>query len=142
MRRQAEIREEQRRALGLEADEVYRLWYEACFLSRAFVRVSRRRDEIELIAGIGLMDPKVQVARLLTGKEWRSFVERIDAVGFWAFPERHERWGLDGETWCIDGRRGDRYHRSECWSPTRGAFFDLGMRLVALAGIVLPVDYP
>jgi hypothetical protein len=55
-RRQVKIRERQRRELGVEPDEVYRLSYKACLLSRAFVRVSRRRDEIELTAGVGLID--------------------------------------------------------------------------------------
>jgi hypothetical protein len=88
------------------------------------------------------MCPEAQVARLMTVAEWQSFIGHVDAAESWAFPERHDHWGIDGQTWCIEGRRADLHHRSEFWSPPPGPFFDLGMRLVALAGIVLPVDYP
>ena len=80
--------------------------------------------------------------RLLAQADWARLQSKLEEAGFWASPEWDERVGLDGETWVIEGRRGDTYHCSSQWSPPAGSYRDLGCVFAELAGMEMPHDRP
>jgi hypothetical protein len=74
--------------------------------------------------------------------DWAEFRSTLERTGFWSMPESYDRIGLDGSTWSIRGRCGEREHSSTCWSPTEGPFHELGSLFVKLAGVDLIYDPP
>jgi hypothetical protein len=78
----------------------------------------------------------------LTDADWVRLKKLVGRAGFWAMPERHDQSGLDGFDWTIETRNHDGYHSSECWSPCRGPFYEVGMLLVEFSGLELPHDVP
>jgi hypothetical protein len=57
-------------------------------------------------------------------------------------PEGDDNFGLDGHTWSITGRSGERERSLERWSPSSGPFFEAGSLFTKLAGVELTYDPP
>lgn len=124
------------------ADEVYQFEHRACMASCATIRISRRGDRIALLARVRAgFYPTTNLHKLLTMRDWKLLTAALERTSFWSMPERHERAGLDGHTWTIEGRTTNQNHRSECWVPS-GMFAELGCLFVRLADIELPQDQP
>jgi hypothetical protein len=109
------------------------------------VCISRRRRYISVVAikQKVLREPE-RLERTLRETDWIILQKMVDAADFWALPEDEffNRAGLDGWTWTIEGRSGERYRSLSCWMPEDGAFFDLGNLLAEFGGFALPDDAP
>lgn len=81
-------------------------------------------------------------ARSLTDAETRTFLARIDKVGFWKAPNPvDDQRGTDGSQWVIEGVKGGNYHVVDRWTPSKGVAHELGTMLAFdLAKLSLPED--
>ncbi|MFZ5791051.1 MAG: hypothetical protein ACOY3L_10155 [Pseudomonadota bacterium] len=127
--------------------EAYRiLWLNALWHPVA-IRVGRRGSEIELVAtqlsGIASADPGVilaQVRKTLPVSQWYRLTDAVRHSEFWSLPTSGNMYGLHGEQWVVEGRRGDAYHIVDRWSPGAGAYRDLGVLFFDLAGWQRPAS--
>ena len=128
---------------GTGVDEAYGLIHRGGLSSVLSVCVSRRSTIVSMTAfSQRLFGPVESAERSLTEADWDRLKTLVERACFWETPERHDRSGLDGFNWTIEGRNHDGYHSSECWSPDRGAFYELGSLLVELSGLEIPQDTP
>jgi hypothetical protein len=58
----------------------------------------------------------------------------LEGANFWSL-SNGDKFGLDGAQWILEGASHDRYHITEWWTPSSGAVHDLGLKLIALAGL-------
>jgi hypothetical protein len=79
--------------------------------------------------------------RRLSAVQMRRVLSGIEALGFWSLPTKDlSRSGFDGAQWVFEGTQNGRYHIVDRWSPDDGAFRELMLALVQLAGVkVQPV---
>jgi hypothetical protein len=122
-----------RQAGTMIQNESYTLRRVGCLGSVTTVIIRRSRKEAKLVADERSHALRRRTGKNLTPEEWAAFERQLAAADFWNLPEQHDRIGLDGETWTIEGRRGPRTHRSSCWSPHEGAYYDLGRCFLDLA---------
>jgi hypothetical protein len=58
----------------------------------------------------------------LTKREVDSFLDQIEAKGFWRLPPQEDPVsGPDGARWILEGRTGGQYHVVHRWTPKSGA---------------------
>jgi len=78
--------------------------------------------------------------RVLRDREQRELERLLDELDVWALPVGDNVHGLDGESWTLEAKSRDRYHRIERWSPGRlPTLATLGDYLHILARV--PNDY-
>ena len=128
---------------NIEADEAYGFTRDPCWGRGLNVCICRIGERVTLTAKSLFLGPvrdpdREEVRKPLRMAEWDRLQLALRRADFWALPERHDSFGLDGVDWTIEGRRGDRYHRSTCWCPEKSPFFDLGRLFIELAGIDRP----
>ncbi len=85
---------------------------------------------------------KPRSSRHLSSVEWMEFRSTLERTGFWGMSQRDDEIGLDGHTWSISGRCGEREHSLERWCPSEGPFYELGAVFTKLAGVELTYDPP
>jgi hypothetical protein len=126
--------------LNVEADEAYGFRCEGAFGDAMTVCIVRTGNSVTLTgkSRAGQFDEEREVRKTLLATEWDRLRLALDLVEFWTLPERHDRMGLDGYEWTIEGRQGTRYHSSDCWSPDSGPYFRLGSLFAELAGFNAP----
>ncbi len=119
-----------------EAAEAYGLRSEGAFGALTTVCIERAADgRITMTAmSRGAWSPARRICMALTTADWGRLQAALNRADFWALPEQHNRFGLDGWDWTIEGRQGARYHASTCWVPDTGTYFDLGRLFLELAG--------
>jgi hypothetical protein len=107
------------------------------------VRVEKAATGATLIAveldGAGGYEPgKVsrRVRRSLTASEWDQIVKALLRADFWEMTGHLPADGQDGAQWIFEGRNGSAYHVVDRWSPETGAFRDVCLLLVRLAGLL------
>src|SRR3546814_7584287 len=106
--------------------EEYVFHLEPAFDSPTLVRVRRHGGGAVMDASHGRFS-RHEARRVLSAEEWTSLAAAVAEAGFWSLPEADDdRLGLDGETWMIEGRQGDRRHRIVRWCPTDEAVIRLG----------------
>ena len=79
------------------------------------------------------------VQRVLRAREQREVERLLAELNIWELPESDGEHGLDGETWILEAKSGDRYHVIERWCPSLEALTALGAYLRVLARV--PDDY-
>jgi hypothetical protein len=128
---------------GTGVDEVYGLIHRGGLSSVLSVCVSRRSNATSVTAfSQRIFGPVESAERSLTEADWDRLKNLVERASFWEMPQSHERSGLDGFDWTIEGRNHEGYHSSECWSPDSGDFYELGSLLVELSGLEIPQDSP
>ena len=128
---------------GTDVDEAYGLIHHGCLGSVLSICVSRASHDIRMTAFRERHFCPAETAEgSLTEADWARLKKLVKQGGFWEMPGRYDQSGLDGLRWTIEGRNHKGYHSSECWSPSRGPFYKLGMLLVELSGLEIPHDYP
>jgi len=106
------------------------------------IRVSQQRDGsarlvVKMASGAGGYDPGALVlnrSRNLTPEELRAFLAAFEDASFWSL-SNDEKVGFDGSHWILEGATHDRYHIVDWRSPSSGAIRDVGLKLIALAGL-------
>jgi hypothetical protein len=122
--------------------EVYRFLWLRTADEPIFVRVERRRDEINLFTkeldGLGGFDPG-KVLRSseinLKREEFNDFLMRLEAADYWNLPTDNKQGGHDGAEWILEGVKNGRYHIVERWSPESGAYREACLYLLKLSGV-------
>jgi hypothetical protein len=104
------------------------------------VEISSRSNTLTAVEldGAGGYEPgKVsrRVQRQLSVGEWKTFSDALKTAAFWKMQERIPDHGLDGAQWIMEGRSGGDYRVVDRWSPETGAYRDLCLMLVKLAGL-------
>jgi hypothetical protein len=141
MRAQQMPKRRSSRASG--ADEVYSFASRDVYPSSAVViTIARTADKFTITTERPRAIPAEHSTRHLSAAAWMEFQSALERAGFWTMPERDDRIGLDGFTWAIRGRCGEREHSSTCRSPSEGPFFELGSLFVKLAGVALTYEPP
>ena len=64
-----------------------------------------------------------------------------DECKFWSQPTQGEARGLDGSRWVFEGRRNERYHVVDRWSPDKGCLREVGLRFMELSRIDIEEVY-
>lgn len=124
-------------------NESYTFRSVGCLGSVTTVTLTRRGQRVTLVAEEQRISSfRRRTSKELEPEEWAAFAQKLASADFWNLPERHDRLGLDGETWTIEGRRGRQTHRSSCWSPHEGAYYELGRLFLDLAEAQPPQDQP
>jgi hypothetical protein len=68
--------------------------------------------------------------RVLGISETKSFLSRVDNLGFWTAPNPvNDQTGTDGSQWIIEGVKNGKYHVVDRWMPKGGVAHDLGVIL-------------
>jgi hypothetical protein len=125
------------------ADEVHSFASRDGYPSSAVViTVARAADKFTITTERPRAIPAEHSTRRLSSAEWMQLQSALERTGFWSMLERDDGIGLDGHTWSISGRSGEREHSSMCWSPSEGPFFELGSLFVKLAGVELTYEPP
>jgi len=121
-----------------DADEAYACTFrnELVFFGITTVCISRRGDQLHLT--VDSWSREKPEHRSLTPSEWDRLKTTLRRADFWWLPADEELRRLDGDTWTIAGRCGDRYHAASRWSPDHGPFRDLGLLFRLLAGVDKP----
>jgi hypothetical protein len=132
-----EIERERSPARYADAEEAYSLRIDPSFRGPTTVCIARAGDRVTLTARsrARMFDPEREVHKPLSAKEWDARLWALHRADFWELPPWHPQLGLDGETWTIEGRQGDRYHSSSHWWPPAGPYRDLGRVFLDLAGL-------
>jgi len=138
----ADLDADEHRVERSDADETYRFRHRGSdFGQWCSVLIERRGERVRLI-GEGPLEASGRERRVLqplTAAEWARLQAALTRAEFWRLPSWHDRFGLDGWTWTIEGNRQARYHSSECWCPEPGEpFHDLGRVFLDLAGLEMP----
>jgi hypothetical protein len=126
------------------ADEVYIFASRGIYMSESVViTITRLGDTISLTTERPYAFTEHRSKRrLLSPAEWTEFRSALECTGFWSMSQSDDNIGLDGHTWSITGRSGEREHSLERWSPSGGPFFELGSLFAKLAGVGLTYDPP
>jgi hypothetical protein len=89
--------------------------------------------------GLGGYDPGTLSARTtksVLASDRRKFAAAIAAAEFWRTPTMdYHRQVYDGTEWILEGRTGNRHHVVRRTSPETGAFRDLCLLVIRLAGV-------
>ena len=73
--------------------------------------------------------------RELSDAEQLQFIASVEKSTFWTLPTIGGNLrGLDGTHWIIEGRSPNAYHVVDRWSPEEGAYLELGLLFLRLAG--------
>jgi hypothetical protein len=123
--------------------DVYRFLWLRTWGAPIAVRIERTADIATLTAvqldGSGGYHPGQvarNVQRTLTSTEWTAIKQALSAAAFWTMPSRFTEEKHDGARWIVEGRSGARYHLTDRWSPETGAYRELCLLLVRLAGLM------
>jgi hypothetical protein len=85
----------------------------------------------------GAVDERI---RRLTKQQTDSFLDQINALGFWELsPQEDPVSGPDGARWIMEGVKNGQYHVAHRWTPKNGAVRALGLDLaIDLGGLRIP----
>jgi hypothetical protein len=122
--------------------ESYRFLWLRTFGRPIAVRIEIGRS-IDLIAveldGAGGGEPGEiarKIQRQLQANEWTTLSTALRNTAVWTMPSRDSRHGWDGAQWVFEGRSRRNYHMVDRWSPKTGAYRELCLMFVKLAGIM------
>jgi hypothetical protein len=79
-----------------------------------------------------------QTQRALSPAEQDKFVARLNQVGFWEMRRDQDRFGSEGAQWILEGIDNGQYQVVQRWSPGTGAYSDVCILLLDLAGFRIP----
>ena len=116
--------------------ETYRFTWRSSFDGSACVHIAHNGNSVELRSWLSRsrLELRVRLPSLALSRDgWEKLQRALNNSDFWALDADDEELGLDGARWLIEGRRGDKYHQVERWSP-RGAIHNPGRLFFALAG--------
>ncbi len=130
--------------LGQLKQECYRLIWSNVFNDTAHVitigkdltfihkKLPKNPDSTRIIA------EKIEIK--LLKREWRALQQSVYKNKYWTLPREIDRYGCDGGTWIIEGRRPDAarcgkrdYHIVSRWSPEEGDFRNLCETIMNIA---------
>lgn len=125
--------------------EIYRFTWLRTFHRPYAVRIIRDAVGGRLVAveltGAGGYDPgtvATRTERRISDADWQILSAALSKTSFWSMPTRPSKptLGLDGSQWIVEGRRGSgKYHVVDRWTPQQGAYRDVGLLFLKLAGI-------
>ncbi len=110
-----------------EDEEVYRLLYLPSFEYPTSIRIWRDGNQYQMaikqlsaeLASEAVPDKIVfDVTRPLTVEEWNNIQALLQKSNFWSMQSVDVRSpGLDGVTFLLEGKKGDKYHVVDRWTP-------------------------
>ena len=128
--------------------ETYRFLWLRTFHHPVSVRIERRGDDVQLHAveldgQAGYEPGQIMrcVDKTLSIEEWSALSDQLDRLQFWTqAAEDPDRGGKDGARWILEGRRNDKHHVTDRWSPDDGPYRDTGLLFLKLSGLPIPED--
>lgn len=125
-----------------ETAEIYRFLWLRTFHHPIFVRIERRRGEIELFTkeldGAGGYNPGKVLRRAefaVTPEDFCKFSKLLEKANFWRLPADDDVMGNDGAQWILEGVRRGRYHAVDRWTPETGEYREACIYLLKLSGV-------
>ena len=77
----------------------------------------------------------------MSAEEWSALEAGLDRLQFWTQPaEDPSLNGCDGSQWILEGRRNDRHHFTDRWTPDDGPYRDAGLLFLKLSVLSIPED--
>jgi len=126
--------------------EAYRLLFIAAFRHPVAIRINDSANSIVLEStemsgtaggdGSGLVFEHKRIQ--LNERDWKELKSAIAASMFWNTTPTSSEGGVDGDTWIIEGRKGEEYHAATRWNPQATSFGNLGRLFFRLAGLTFP----
>ncbi|HEV2615780.1 MAG TPA: hypothetical protein VGU63_04120, partial [Candidatus Acidoferrales bacterium] len=126
---------------------VYRFLWLRTFHHPVCVRVSIAPDgtaeaRVKVSSGAGGYDPGHVIedrTRTLSAIEVSDLLKLVSAANFWQLPTEGQTRGDDGAEWILEGVRNGQYHIVDRWTPTKGAYRDLGLYFIKhVSGLKIP----
>jgi hypothetical protein len=138
--------QEQSLSCGSRADEyTYRFLWLRSFHHPIAVRLEKVGPQatlsaVELDDTGGHAPGKIlrRTQRVLSSAEQSKFEAKLNEVGFWEMRRDQERFGSDGAQWILEGVDHGQYQVVQRWSPGPGAFREVCVFLLDLAGLRIP----
>ena len=89
-----------------------------------------------------IVGPVEERIRRLTKQQTDSFLDQVNALGFWQLsPQEDPVAGPDGARWIVEGVKDGQYHVAHRWTPQNGAVRTLGLALaIDLGHLKIPAD--
>ena len=124
-------------------DQVFRFLWLRSFHKPFLVQVEKRGDVAELVVK-SLDGPwsRKRVSTLAYEKRTKISSDAWDRLAamrrdaFWGQPSSDPaEMGDDGAMWILEGSSWGEYHIVERWTPTEGAFREMGIAMLELAGV-------
>jgi hypothetical protein len=72
--------------------------------------------------------------KILSEAEWTQITTTLNNAEFWKMPTEKPDFGCDGSEWIIEGVKNGKYHVVARWSPRKGAFYNLGKKMIESSG--------
>jgi hypothetical protein len=128
---------------SIKEQETYRLLFLAAFGHPVAIRIAGTTSGFLLesteLSGGGGDPPGMRVERKrseLREGDWKELKTAIDASMFWSATTSSEVLiGIDGDSWIIEGRKGQEYHAVGRFHPKGTALGNLGQLFFKLSGI-------
>jgi len=124
-----------------EPDETYRFLWLRSFHHPIAIRVWRTGEERNMVFkeldGAGGYEPGkliVNQTQQIAVKEWDEFISLLQRASYWRLPAEKKESGCDGAEWILEGKKGERYHLVDRWSPDGGSYREACLYLLKLSG--------
>ncbi|WP_299767446.1 hypothetical protein [uncultured Dokdonia sp.] len=122
--------------------EVYRFTWLRTFHKPMTFRFEKRDDIYilywKVLSGAGGYDPgklETQRIKVLTKKEWDTFITLIKKANFWEMSLSRKSIGYDGSEWIMEGANTKNYRVVSVWSPNKGDFYNACNYLITISGV-------
>ena len=123
------------------SDETYRFLWLRTFHHPIAIRVWRKGEESNMVFkeldGAGGYKPGKIIAnrtRRLNTDEWDKFIKLLQQASYWRLPTESKNGGKDGAQWILEGKKDERYHVVDRWSPEGGGHREACLYLLKLSG--------
>jgi hypothetical protein len=123
-----------------DSEEIYRFLWLRSFHHPIGVRIWRQGEQYFLsaveLSGMGGSNPGTELkrkSRRATADEWDTFKQKLEGACFWDIDDERQQRGKDGADWIMEGLKEHRYHVSDVWSPTTGAYRDACIYLLRIS---------
>lgn len=128
--------------------EDYRFLWLRSFHHPVAVHIWRSDDKqflnVKELDGAGGYEPGKLITnrtQSLAKSDWEGFIRLLEQNCFWNLPAENDARGHDGAQWILEGRRTDRYHVVDRWSPDRGTFREACLFLLKLSSLGIDGEY-
>lgn len=123
----------------------YRFLWLRTFHHPISVRIEKEGSSVTLSAveldGAGGYAPggiAKRVHRALSSAEQEKLLTKLNRIGFWEMRTNQNQFGPEGAQWVLEGAANGQYHLVDRWSPGFGAYHEVCLLFLELAGLAVP----
>ena len=122
--------------------QIYRFTWLRTFNKPMTFRIEKWKNRYilywKVLDGTGGYAPgklEIEKLKVLTEKEWSTFINLIEKANFWNMKLGREIAGTDGSELIMEGVNSNNYRVVRVWSPNKGNFYDACDYLISLTDL-------